>query len=112
MENYERDIPNLIGIKEIKNPNGQVIVNGVPLEQKLHVIHCPKCGLVLFQFDHPAMSRLDVIKWCLANKAILEENNRYCPKCGERIRFYSEEPIDAEIIEVTEKIERESADVE
>lgn len=110
MENFERNLPKLVGIQEIKNPNGQLIINGVQVEQKMQVIHCPDCGLVLFQFDHPAADRLSVMNWCRHNKAILEENNRYCPKCGQRIRFYTEEPIEAEIVEVVEELEEESKD--
>ena len=107
MEDWNREIPTLIGIKQTKNPNQQVIINGIPVESSIHVIHCPHCGLVLFNFDHPGMTKQNIISWCIQNKQVLGENNKYCPKCGNRIRFYTEEPIEAEIVEVVEKLEEE-----
>lgn len=96
---YEKEIPVLVRIKEVKDTNQQIIVNGVPQPIKSYLIHCPKCGRVIYNLNEPGTTMFLATRVCTANQKQLGEIATYCPKCGQKLKYDFGEPIDADMTE-------------
>lgn len=108
MDTSYKEIPVLVGIKEEVDNSRQMIINGVPQVVVNYLVHCPKCGRVVYALNEPGTNMVIATQVCNANTKQLEEIAQYCPKCGQKLRYDFGEPIDLDITEVTTPVTNEN----
>lgn len=81
----EREFSRCVEIKQIVDPNAQVIVNGRIQQQATTVLCCPFCGNVVMTLGNNVPEAV-ALKYCTSNKQQLQSQLCYCPRCTQRIR--------------------------
>lgn len=81
----EREFSRCVEIRQIVDPNAQVIVNGMIQQQTTTALCCPSCGNVVMTLGNNVPESA-VLKFCTSNKQQLLSQLCYCPRCTQRLR--------------------------
>lgn len=87
-----RDHGQLVDIKRVQSNQVQII-NGQQVIQYNYCLCCPVCGKIIYVFDEPGLTELDIQKVCADQVAQLHEIAEYCSGCGQKL-LYKREIVD------------------
>lgn len=92
----------VVKTKIIQQTTSQVIINGIPREEKQTFIQisCPKCRRILASLPVNVNNGLDVAainRWIRTNKEdLVYKFGQYCQECGQKLSYDKEEVYDLE----------------
>ena len=80
-----------IEVVEFEQEQATVIINGVPqpniVKVKRYALTCPVCKRIIYMFDDPILSYLDITRVITKDEDKLFEIAKYCPECGQKLSY-------------------------
>lgn len=104
-ENWEKEVPVLAEIQTVQVPVQQIIINNEMqnIMGEACVLICPKCRLIIQQFQL-GIPEVEVHKdLCTDDEAALN-HTLYCQKCGQKLKLFRPLSVEGEYEDITEDI--------
>lgn len=105
MNNWEKEIPQLVEVKTKQVPVQRMVINGQEqvINGEVCVLCCPRCGDVIQSFQ-PGVTEVEILKALCTDDEEALKKTLWCSKCGQKLALMRPLPLEDayEVEEVAE----------
>ena len=94
-EHWDKEIPIQAELVTTQVPIQQIIINNEVqnIMGDAHVLICPKCRLIIQQFQ-PGVPEVEIHKSLCTDKEEALNHTMYCKKCGQKLKVFRPAPVE------------------